>query len=71
MVQFAAECLAKFQSLIHQLAMSLGGDTKHLSFRFGLHSGQVTAGKYILERNVDCCMVCSDEIILFLKKKVS
>jgi len=44
MARFARACLAKMQSLLVVLVDHLGDDTANLSFRVGLHSGQVTAG---------------------------
>ena len=44
MVKFAHDCMRKVQTLTLSMADSLGEDTMNLSFRVGLHSGQVTAG---------------------------
>lgn len=69
MVRFAAECLSKFQMVIHDLSMTLGEDTNELAFRVGIHSGSVTAGVLRGERSrfqlfgdtgewVVCCLSC-------------
>lgn len=42
--RFAADCLEKFNELVHQLEVQLGPDTADLGMRIGLHSGPVTAG---------------------------
>jgi len=44
MTRFAGECLTKMQELVQLLEPRLGPDTADLDMRFGLHSGQVTAG---------------------------
>ena len=45
MARFAMDCLTKMKKLVtNQLADTLGQDTADLSFRVGMHSGQVTAG---------------------------
>lgn len=44
MAQFARECMDKVNELIRELELTLGPDTAELAMRFGLHSGQVTAG---------------------------
>jgi hypothetical protein len=44
MARFARDCMTKVNSLTKMLEASLGPDTGELKMRFGLHSGQVTAG---------------------------
>ena len=45
MVKFANDCLKRLQELIHErLVDRLGLDTADLTMRFGLNSGEVTAG---------------------------
>ena len=44
MAKFAANCRDKMRNLTQDLGPSLGPDTADLEFRFGLHSGPVTAG---------------------------
>lgn len=43
-IKFALECMVRMKDLICTLADTLGGDTINLSFRVGIHSGEVTAG---------------------------
>ena len=50
MVKFALACLSKLNTLTASLSESLGSDTNDLEMRIGLHSGSVTAGKYIVYR---------------------
>ena len=44
MTRFARECLSKVNDVTRALERTLGPDTGDLKFRFGLNSGQVTAG---------------------------
>jgi class 3 adenylate cyclase len=44
MARFAREGITKFNELTRMLETTLGPDTGELRMRFGLHSGQVTAG---------------------------
>jgi hypothetical protein len=44
MVRFAREALSRVNHVTKSLELSLGPDTGDLRFRFGLHSGQITAG---------------------------
>ena len=44
MAKFAANCRDKMRILTRDLGSTLGPDTSDLEFRFGLHSGPVTAG---------------------------
>lgn len=44
MARFASECLHRQQILVKLLEQVLGPDTGDMTMRFGLHSGQVTAG---------------------------
>lgn len=44
MARFAREGMSKFNELTRMLETTLGPDTGELRMRFGLHSGQVTAG---------------------------
>ena len=44
MAKFARECVAKMQSVTHDLVHRLGEDTADLKLRVGLHSGETTAG---------------------------
>jgi len=44
MVRFAAECLEAIKNVTRTLSEKLGEDTKTLTMRVGIHSGQVTAG---------------------------
>lgn len=44
MAKFARDCRDQMSALTKSLEISLGPDTSDLTMRFGLHSGQVTAG---------------------------
>ena len=44
MTRFAKECLTKVNAVTKSLELTLGPDTGDLRLRFGLNSGQVTAG---------------------------
>merc|ERR1712241_1494466 len=44
MAKFARDCRDEMISLTKSLEVTLGPDTSDLAMRFGLHSGQVTAG---------------------------
>ena len=44
MVRFAWDCNNEFHKVTKELEVTLGPDTTDLNMRFGLHSGQVTAG---------------------------
>jgi hypothetical protein len=44
MVRFAREALSRLNHVTRSLELTLGPDTGDLRFRFGLHSGQITAG---------------------------
>jgi hypothetical protein len=44
MVRFAREALSRVNNVTKSLELTLGPDTGDLRFRFGLHSGQITAG---------------------------
>lgn len=44
MAKFARDCRDQMSALTRSLEISLGPDTSDLTMRFGLHSGQVTAG---------------------------
>lgn len=44
MSRFAFDCMRKLQDILGQLSDQLGADTATLTVRFGLHSGEVTAG---------------------------
>ena len=44
MCRFARDCIQKLDELMPLLVERLGGDTKQLVMRIGLHSGPVTAG---------------------------
>ena len=44
MVKFARDCLIKMEIVKHELAETLGQDTKNLQLRVGIHSGPTTAG---------------------------
>merc|ERR1712241_228571 len=44
MTKFARDCRDEMISLTKSLEVTLGPDTSDLAMRFGLHSGQVTAG---------------------------
>ena len=44
MARFARDALLKVNDLTHVLEATLGPDTGELRMRFGMHSGQVTAG---------------------------
>lgn len=44
MARFARDCLYRMHELTKALEVELGPDTTDLGMRFGLHTGQVTAG---------------------------
>lgn len=44
MARFARDCRSRMSEVTHKLELALGPDTGDLRMRFGLHSGQVTAG---------------------------
>jgi len=44
MCRFAADCLALFERLTHDLEVILGPDTADLGLRVGIHSGPITSG---------------------------
>ena len=44
MTRFARDCLSTVNDVTRSLERTLGPDTGDLRFRFGLNSGQVTAG---------------------------
>jgi class 3 adenylate cyclase len=44
MTKFARDCLETIHVVTRELAEKLGGDTKDLGMRVGLHSGATTAG---------------------------
>jgi class 3 adenylate cyclase len=48
LARFARDCLMTFSRLVKQLEIELGPDTADLAMRFGLHSGQTTAGTIAL-----------------------
>lgn len=50
LARFASMILIKFKKLIRELESTLGPDTSALGLRIGLHSGPVTAGKWLLYR---------------------
>jgi hypothetical protein len=49
LARFARDCLMTFNRLVKQLEIELGPDTADLAMRFGLHSGQTTAGTITLK----------------------
>ena len=51
MAKFARECLFAMSRVVKHLEVTLGPDTAELGMRFGLHSGQVTAGVLRGERS--------------------
>jgi hypothetical protein len=44
MCRFARECMERMKEVMHRLEPTLGPETLNLFMRFGLHSGEVTAG---------------------------
>lgn len=50
MARFALECRMKLRTVTRKLERTLGPETADLDFRFGLHSGPVTAGVLVGER---------------------
>jgi len=44
MARFAKDAMDKFREVVGDLELKLGPDTADLAMRFGIHSGQVTAG---------------------------
>lgn len=48
MSRFSRDVFHKFNELTRRLEMTLGPDTADLAIRVGLHSGPVTAGKYLV-----------------------
>ena len=48
MARFARDCKNRMNEVTRQLELTLGPDTGDLAMRFGLHSGPVTAGTYLI-----------------------
>lgn len=44
MMRFSRDCMSKMSQIVHNLAATMGEDTRELTIRVGLHSGGCTAG---------------------------
>ena len=48
MVKFARDCLFRMKKMVSKLETTLGPNTSDLAMRVGLHSGPVTAVRFLL-----------------------